>query len=474
MIKNRLLLALTLFISTLSFGQECDCSSNFKWLKKTFEQNDAGYQYAIDNKGLQAYKNHSKQYLKDATLINTKDECATLMREWTMFFRSNHVSIRVKQNENKNSTNNTNEIITNTNWEKTSIDINQFQEDVLCKKNLGFEGIWLSGSYLVGVKKVAEAYIGFIIESGATNWKKGHVKFKIFKESNHLKSMYYMGDHSKKISDDVRLINKNTLKMGTVNFDRMEGKLDKDAIELFITNKPLLKRLNANTLILRIPTFNSYAKKDIDNLILTNKKEILSTKNLIIDIRNNGGGSDGSYSQILPFIYTNPIRTIGVEYLSTKLNNQRMQGFIDRDYYKEWAKKSLEKLNANIGKFVNLSSSNSTFSTKVLDTVHKYPKNVGILINKGNGSTSEQFLLAAKQSKKVKLFGTTTYGVLDISNMYTIDFPSKQFTLGYSLSKSMRIPEMTIDEKGIQPDYYIDKSVPKNKWIEFVNNILNE
>ena len=64
-------------------------------------------------------------------------------------------------------------------------------------------------------------------------------------------------------------------------------------------------------------------------------------------------------------------------------------------------------------------------------------------------------------------------GVLDISNMYFIDSPCKEFKLGYSLSKSLRIPDMAIDEKGLQPDYYIDKSITDYKWIDFVSGILN-
>ena len=56
--------------------------------------------------------------------------------------------------------------------------------------------------------------------------------------------------------------------------------------------------------------------------------------------------------------------------------------------------------------------------------------------------------------------------------MYFIKSSCEKFELGYSLSRSMRIPEMTIDDKGIQPDYYIDKSVPKYEWIQFVTNTL--
>ena len=138
---------------------------------------------------------------------------------------------------------------------------------------------------------------------------------------------------------------------------------------------------------------------------------------------------------------------------------------------KKWAQESFDILDKRKGEFVNLDS--TVVDITKYDTIHQFPKNVGIIINEGNGSTAEQFLLAAKQSKKVKLFGTTTVGVLDISNMYLITSPCGDLEFGYSLSRSMRIPDMTIDNKGIQPDLYIGKSIPAYKWIDFVTETLN-
>lgn len=90
------------------------------------------------------------------------------------------------------------------------------------------------------------------------------------------------------------------------------------------TSTPFLTELSIETALLRIASFNDDQRVLIDSLIKSNSALIGTKKNLIIDIRNNGGGSDISYSSITPLLYTNPIRITSLELLSTPLNNQRM------------------------------------------------------------------------------------------------------------------------------------------------------
>jgi hypothetical protein len=160
---------------------------------------------------------------------------------------------------------------------------------------------------------------------------------------------------------------------------------------------------NNNTLYFRIPSFESSAKTAIDSILNVWKDRILKTENLIIDIRNGTGGSDASFQGILPFVYTNPIRTVGVEYLSTKLNIQRMLDFIQKPEYgfdeagKKWVRSAYEKQEQQLGRFVNLKENSVSMTT--FDTIFPMPAKVAIIINRQNGSKDEQFLLAAKQSK---------------------------------------------------------------------------
>lgn len=60
-----------------------------------------------------------------------------------------------------------------------------------------------------------------------------------------------------------------------------------------------------------------------------------------------------------------------------------------------------------------------------------------------------------------------------MSNVNFVKSPCNNIVLGYATSRTFRIPEMPIDDTGIQPDYYLDKSIPIYKWVEFVNEILN-
>jgi C-terminal processing protease CtpA/Prc len=109
---------------------------------------------------------------------------------------------------------------------------------------------------------------------------------------------------------------------------------------------------------------------------------------------------------------------------------------------------------------------------ETMDEISEYPTRVGILINEGNGSTDEQFLLEAKQSFKVKLFGRPTKGVLDISNVNVITSPDEAFNLHYSMSKSLRLPAFPVDDTGIQPDFFLDDEIKEGEWVEYVQNML--
>lgn len=472
-----------IFMPFLLAAQTCTCKENFDWTRKTFEENDAGFSFVLDKKGAEAYEQHNQLFERKVKDIKDLTTCAETIYEWLTFFRSGHLSIQLTdQPQNQGVAKQSNDEIIKqfADWEKLRVDVAEFEQYLNDKTEHDFEGIWVSPPYEIGIKKVGEEYIGFVIKADGVYWTEGQVKLKIEKD---LATTYYMRDHSLRNFETATILGNNYLQMGFISLKRKTPKLAPDPktvsyFKAISARNPYFEQIDEQTTMLRIPSFSGSERKKIDSVILANQALILKTPNLIIDLRNNGGGSDGSFQKLLPLLYTNPIRTVGVQMLSTTLNNQRMLDFINKEEYgfdeedKKWAQESYDKLSKQLGEFVMLNESPITETT--FDTVYPYPSNIGIIINENNGSTTEQFLLAAKQSKKVKLYGTTTAGVLDISNMYSVESPCNEFKLGYSLSKSMRIPHMTIDEKGIQPDYYIHENIPKQEWIKYVTEILNE
>ena len=57
------------------------------------------------------------------------------------------------------------------------------------------------------------------------------------------------------------------------------------------------------------------------------------------------------------------------------------------------------------------------------EKVTRYPQRVAVLVDKRCGSTCEEFLLVARQSFKVKLFGQSSAGSLDYSNLRPFTLP---------------------------------------------------
>src|SRR5690554_4422848 len=379
-LKNILSLIFILKTSII-FSQSCNCKSTFDWVKETFENNDAGFQYIIDKKGQETYKIYNQIYVSKVNKIINPKECEATIREWLAFFRKSHIEFHYLGTDN---------------------------------------------------------------------------------------SEY---DHSLKIDENVIAVNENNYKNNLYQ-------------KFLVSNQPFIERLNSKTLYFRIPSFNHNEKSAIDSLIEKYKNEILATENLIIDIRNGTGGSDNSYKNLLPFIYTNPIRMPSVEYLSTPLNNRRMYelatntgfalefGIQASDEEKAVFMENYLKLNNHLGEFVNLNSEKIHIYKQ--DTIHKFPKQVAILINENNVSTDEQFILESRQSKKVKLYGRTTKGGLDMSNLYVAKSANNDIVVVYALSRSLRIPNMIVDDIGIMPDFFLDNEIPEEEWIEYVSKNLNE
>jgi hypothetical protein len=462
-------------------GQECDCQANYKWVKETFEKNDAGFEYGLSLKGKEAYEQHNQDIEQRLKEVKSSVECTSLLYEWLTFFRAGHIGIRRLKYDGPIEQKTDDQIRTeHKDWPSIALDLKSFKKSFVKESFPGYEGVWVSDPYEIAITRVGNEYAGVILKADGVYWTENQIKMKIHADGS---AFFYTKNRNELSFERVEMIGVNYMKLGNIILERKYPKFGKDKeaqqyLESIEKSNPYFKQINDSTVMIKIPSFSGMRKQEIDKLIAKNLKTLLSTPNLIIDLRGNGGGSDVSFQKLLPLIYTNEVTVDGVEFFSTELNNQRMLDFINNPKYgmsdsgKEWAQASYDVLSQHMGEFYNLDS--VEVDRYSFDTVYPYPANVAIMIDEGNASTTEQFLLAAKQSTKVTMYGATTMGMLDISNMYFVPSPCGEFELGYCLSRSLRIPERAIDGIGISPDVMIDPEVSEYEWVELVNQLMHQ
>lgn len=457
-------------------GSQCDCHAEFTWIKNTFEKNDAGFEYILKEKGQQAYDLHTTEIMNMAKTATNKADCINLIYKWFKFFRKGHLGIvdlkkdtepvqLIEPDKNKVRMH-----------EKVPLKEKELNRMIDNESNPSPIGIWESAPYRVAIVPTDSGYAGLVLDAPGTPWNKDQVKFKLYKNGENYQATIWMRNFNARENVSLEFIGNNIIHINGMAYFVRKSKSFKDTplvksyISYLYSNGPYFEQISDKTAYVRIPSFAMSNKRSIDSVLRVNHEKIIHTQNLIIDLRNNGGGSDDAYSALVPYLYTNPIRTVGLELLSTELNNAALLALSKDTLYDERSRKEFketyDKLNLNLGKYVRVKE--NIISIDSMDRILPFPQKVAILINEYCGSTTEQFLLEAKQSAKVKLYGKSTYGSLDISNMHHAISPSGAFQLWYCRSKSYRIPEMAIDNVGLQPDHYLDPSIPQKDWVGFV------
>lgn len=230
------------------------------------------------------------------------------------------------------------------------------------------------------------------------------------------------------------------------------------------------KWLNKDSYLIKIPASTEFNGAIVDSLIKANPDITTRAKNLIIDVRNNTGGTVKAFDPLFPLLYTHPIFKVNVSLYCTQdgADNTRKQiqsytksGEIDSSYLKNL--EALAKLQEDsLGKFV-LASADTVQHLPVL----LYPRHVAFIINYGCQSATEMMLLDAQQSNKVTFFGERTMGAVDYMDFYPLSLPSGKYQLLMPISRR-EIPKggEKLDKKGIRPDVFISDS--EKDWVEFV------
>lgn len=453
------------------YAQDCNCADNFRYLTNRITKNYVGFQDKVTEKNQHQFQKFSDSLQKIADHSNAY-QCLNLGREWLAFFNDKHISFGMDFGKlNPDSIRKFFLLEKKTTWTESSFKSYLSKN----KENLDdIEGIWTLGIYEVGIVKDTkpDQFMGFILKADSIRWVPQQIKFMLKKNDNQYQTIFFSGgDHS----EQHPILSKkgDILNFGIFGNWVKGAKLEQKVLRPISgdSGSPSFTVLSDKTVLINLPSFNSKYKSQIDSLIDKNKTQLNHTAHLIIDVRDNSGGSTKCFEKLLPYLYTNPIKVDGGVVLATEEN---IRDCYEVDYpnlneeSRKEMKNDVKKLKAHKGEFYQLYNDSTITFQKIL----KNPSRISILINENTASSAELFILRAEQSKKVILFGSNTSGAVDYGETVFTNLPCKFYSLYYPASKSLHSVKRPLDNIGIEPRVKIPDE--ETDWVQFVRTYIKE
>ncbi|MCB0544907.1 MAG: hypothetical protein KDC70_15375 [Saprospiraceae bacterium] len=466
------LIALALcFLSASAISQTCNCPEQFDWLRGKIALNYAGFQDKVTAEKQAEFDAHTAAFQEQVAAAGSDTACLRLLRAWTKWFHDGHVQIYPLTPAAEEDPEQIRARFAQ--WEKKEISEAQAHAYLDVPGRDSVEGIYetMGGTYRVAVLRdtvSGREFAAYILRADGVWWMPGQLKFELVRTApGQYSSRVFLRDHSER-SAEV------SLNGGILRFQDLGNWYRQYPGEALAAKRPAVYTLNSlddHTLLLRVPTMNASVRLELDSLITANKDLLARTPRLIIDCRDNGGGSDITFYPLRPYVYTGPARGYHFRIYATADNIEKYAALgSDRDYPKKQRrgyKKMAKKLRKQKGRMYGFCE----YVRNKPQWISPNPKKVAILIDGGCASSCEQFLFYARQSKRVTLIGTNTAGIADYGNLHHLNSPGEKFVLYYPTARSCRIDAGEgIDGVGIPPDVRIEDE--KTDWVEFARAYL--
>jgi hypothetical protein len=222
--------------------------------------------------------------------------------------------------------------------------------------------------------------------------------------------------------------------------------------------RPALTFVDESTAVVRLADLDVSYKARLDSLVTAAWPRLLAAPYLVVDLRGNGGGCTCVTDTLRPLLYTGPIQITGQDILASPDNTAWL-----RDWYE---KNTAQFSAADRADHAALISNMATHPGAMVpfgrdtvitrDSVLVRPLRVAVLVDSACASSCEDFVLEARQSRKVLVLGSGhTKGVFDYGNARTVVLPGwRRVRFGTSRQRGEHY-----DHVGIEPDIRIPANV---------------
>jgi hypothetical protein len=462
-------------------SQECSCVQEFSFVRQHMEKNHPGFSSDIKDPQQPAYKAFV-QSLEQKMLQDASGKyCVAFLKQYMFYLKDHHISINSTFKPVKEDSIpaveaffRTKEFLSTERIDKDSALLVAYLQQ---PAESTIEGIYKTpdGTYTVALikdKTSIRDYVGIILDSKTKLWQKGQVKMEVKQLTDSTFEIYsLLRNHS---------LDYNQFKSSKESFElpgwiRVNAAVASTALLPVSTELFTFKVLDSNTAYIAIRSFGGQFSQKLDSAYKAVMPELTKRRNLIIDIRNNGGGSDVNYKALMPLLYTGPIVNDVVELFSTPDNIQAYTAM--RDLYKSqpavYGEKGYMIWEYNLPKLQNAKPYTFTPmgdgrpSTAVYTPVKGYPAKVAILYNRNCASSCESFLFEAQYSKKTITAGENSGGYTGYGNVMSVQTPCGN-TLNWTTTRYRY--HRQYDFTGIPPQYHVPAN--ENDWIKYVRSLL--
>lgn len=483
--KRFTILLLVLFSVKANAQTDCNCQKNFDEIYQKVRDNYAAYSMKVNATTKPSFDALSKKVKEKSMGVTDPKECYLILKEWTEFFKDGHLFINTQMpllpEEPKDALAKRAAAIPTQKFSSEQIFQAYLTPNV---SKLAFvEGIWESDDkvYRIGIIKdatVATKFYGFLLNKRDNLWVVGKTKFVLEQlEDSKFKTTYYYADFTSEIT--ITNVVKNLLVMENIYKFNKLSPIPKE----FATQDDLIHRvpdyrvekLDSNNTLLRLPPFTmANVELYVTELIKQNDALLRSSKNLIIDLRNNPGGDESVFDALFPYIANGPIVRRGSKMRASTENqillNHELKAIQDYPQYAKVLDPKLRdiirKMQMNPGAIITAADRTFNFPVSTSN-----PKKIVILVDKNTASSAESLTLEAKQSSKTIIMGTNTKGAFDYTEVRDWGLPCYAWRLALPLGYSYRLPLTPLEGVGIKPDVKIPDT--EADWVGFAVKYLN-
>lgn len=233
---------------------------------------------------------------------------------------------------------------------------------------------------------------------------------------------------------------------------------------------PVAIKVTDKTFLVRFPSCGGNPNmKWIKKSIKQFKKS--HCKNLIIDLRGNMGGNDAFFDPYLQLLYDHEAILPGIEF---RITPQNMDFLRTNGWFPNILKMAAQNPEAEF-----ISPGEGLIKSKKID---KSVVKAALIIDDNVASSGESIVRLVKCcSARTTVYGKdNTIGALDFANLSRMVLPNCQLSLYVPMSRSIGLPETSIDKNGIAPDVRIPLPLPAkltdniDEWVIWVAEQLEK